>query len=195
MRYVIGVARTLDSGVDAAIAAAAMALLSEQGFGAMTIEAVAARARVGKPAIYRRFADKAALVTDVIARQLPELEVPDLGDSRAELWQAVKEGFPADAPSYVRLIGGLIAEEERHPELIAAFRENVLGPRRAFVRSLIERGKTRREIRAAVDPIAAVDSLAGPLLARAFAGIETGPEWRRENFETWWENVREKERR
>jgi AcrR family transcriptional regulator len=195
MRYVIGVARTLDSGVDAAIAAAAMALLSEQGFGAMTIEAVAARARVGKPAIYRRFADKAALVTDVIARQLPELEVGDLGDSRAELWQAVVEGFPADAPSYVRLIGGLIAEEERHPELIAAFRENVLGPRRAFVRSLIERGQTRREIRAAVDPVAAVDSLAGPLLARAFAGIETGPEWRRESFDTWWENVREKEKR
>ena len=86
--------RTLDPGVDDAIAAAALALLIECGFARMTIEAVAEAAGVGKPAIYRRFSDKAGLVTHVISRQLPVLEPPDLGDSRAELWRVVEQGLP-----------------------------------------------------------------------------------------------------
>lgn len=161
----------------------------------MTVEAVAATAGVGKPAIYRRFADKASLVAAVIDRQLNPLEVPDLGDARAELWLAVDRGFPQDGPSYVRLIGGLIAEEERHPELIAAFRERILLPRRATVKGLIERGQKRGEIRPELDPEAAVDSLAGPLLARVFAGVDTGPGWRQRAFEIWWQSVEEREQR
>jgi AcrR family transcriptional regulator len=188
-------ARTLDPSVDEAIVVATLALLADRGFGAMTVAAVAAEAGVGKPAIYRRFADKAALVTAVVSRQLASLEVPDLGDTRAELWLAVDTGFPADAPAYLRLIGGLAAEEKRHPELIAAFRENILGPRRAAVRALIERGQTRGDIRSEVDPVAALDALAGPLLARAFAGVDTGPEWRRSTFELWWSNFETKEER
>jgi AcrR family transcriptional regulator len=63
--------RTLDRSLDDAIAAAALALLAEHGFARMTIEAVAKAAGVGKPAIYRRFSDKASLVAHVISRQLP----------------------------------------------------------------------------------------------------------------------------
>lgn len=85
--------RTLDRNVDDAIAAAALTLLVERGFARMTIEAVAQAAGVGKPAIYRRFSDKASLVADVISRQLPVLEPPDLGDARAELWRAVQQGL------------------------------------------------------------------------------------------------------
>jgi AcrR family transcriptional regulator len=185
--------RTLDPDVDDAIAAAALALLIERGFARMTIEAVAKAAGVGKPAIYRRFSDKAALVADVISRQLPVLEPPDLGDSRAELWRAVERGLPADGPSYVGLIGGLIAEQDRHPELINAFRERILLPRRAIVRSIIERGQTRGDIRHDIDPEAALELMAGPFLARVFAGLDTGPRWRKAAFTTWWEILRERQ--
>lgn len=184
--------RTLDPGVDDAIAAAALALLIERGFARMTIEAVAKAAGVGKPAIYRRFSDKAGLVAHVITRQLPVLDPPDLGDSRAELWRAVQQGLPADGPSYVGLIGGLIAEQDRHPELIEAFRERILLPRRAIVRSIIERGQTRGQIRADLDPEAALELMAGPFLARVFAGLDTGPRWRQDAFETWWKILRER---
>jgi AcrR family transcriptional regulator len=186
-------ARPLDPAVDDAIAEATFGLLREQGFAAMTIEAVAQAAGVGKPAIYRRFRDKPTLVAAVIARQLPVLERPDLGDTRAELWRAMQGGFPGDAPAYVRLIGGLIAEERRHPELIAAFRETVLTPRRAIVQELIERGQARGDIRASIEPVAALDALAGPLLARVFAGLDTGPAWRKRAFQSWWETVRAQE--
>ena len=182
-------ARSLDPAVGDAIAAATLRLLSERGFAATTMEAVASEARVGKPAIYRRFPDKAALVADVIRRQLPVLDAPDLGDSRAELWHAFAHGMPADGPSYVRLIGGLIAEQERRPELIDAFRAVILLPRRATVLSVIERGQARGDIRPQLDPMWALDALAGPLLARVFAGADTGPDWRRHAFDTWWEAI------
>jgi AcrR family transcriptional regulator len=187
------VVRTFDPDVDVAIAAAALSLLLERGFARMTIEAVAKAAGVGKPAIYRRFRDKAGLVVHVISRQLPVLEPPDLGDSRAELWRAVEQGLPADGPSYVGLIGGLIAEQDRHPELIDAFRRSILLPRRAIVRSIIERGQARGDVRGDIDPEAALELMAGPFLARVFAGLGTGPPWRKAAFETWWELLRERQ--
>lgn len=188
-------ARPLDPDVDRAIAAAALSLLTERGFARMSMEAVATAARVGKPAIYRRFPDKAALVASVIAAQLPALEPPDLGDTRAELWQAVKQVFPADGAAYVGLIGGLIAEQQRHPELIEAFRRSVLHPRRATGRALIERGQARGELRRDIDPEAALDLFAGPFLARVFSGLDTGPQWRKRAFATWWDLVRERTER
>jgi AcrR family transcriptional regulator len=187
-------ARPRDPKVDEAIVAATVALLGERGFGSMTIEAVAERAGVGKPAIYRRFADKAALVVAVISWQPLEPEVPDHGDTRAELWEAVREGLPTDGAGYLRLVGGLIAEEGRRPELIGALRTHLLLPRRAIVVRLIERGKERGDIRAAVDPVAALDSMAGAYLARAVAGLAVGAGWRRRAFEAWWEAMRTEER-
>lgn len=188
-------ARPLDPRVDEAITDATLVLLNERGFAAMTMEDVALRAKVGKPTIYRRFPSKAALVTAVLERQLPELEkleIPDLGDTRAELYALISTGFPPDGASYVRLTGGLIAEQERHPELIEAYRTNILRPRREITCGLIERGKERGDIRPDVVAEDAVDLLVGAFLARVFAGKDTGPEWNERTFETWWEIIRSK---
>jgi AcrR family transcriptional regulator len=187
-------ARPLDPTIDRAITEATLKLLRERGFARMSMEAVATVARVGKPAIYRRFRDKAELVATVIGGRLAELELPDLGDTRAELWMGVDRGFPADGPDYVGLIGGLIAEQERHPELIEAFRRSVLLPRRALVQAAIERGQARGDIRADIPSMAALDLLAGPLLARVFAGEDTGPAWREHAFDTWWSLLRTPQR-
>jgi AcrR family transcriptional regulator len=185
-------ARPRDPDVDEAITQATLELLGTHGFAGMSMEAIAAAAGVGKPAIYRRHPDKASLVAAVIAGRLPLLDPPDLGDTRAELWEAVQQGFPADGAAYVGLIGGLIAEQERHPELIEAFRRSVLLPRRATGQALIERGQRRGDVRRDIDPEAALDLFAGPFLARVFAGLDTGPRWRAKAFATWWDIVRER---
>ncbi len=184
--------RPLDPKVDEAIIQATARLLAEKGFGEMTMAEVAAVAGVGKPAIYRRYSDKAELVTAVIRSQLAPLEVPDLGDTKAELADAVEKGLPANGPGYLRMVSGLIAAEARHPELIESFRESILGPRRAVVEALIERGIERGDLRPDLDPVAAIDSIAGSYLARAFAGLDTGAHWRRRAFEAWWENLRKR---
>ena len=119
------------------------------------------------------------------------LAVPDLGNTRAELWQAVELGFPEDGQAYVGLIGGLMAEHKRHPELIDAFRRAVLLPRRAIGLALVERGQRRGDIRTDIGPVTAIDLFAGPFLARAFAGEDTGHDWRRTAFAAWWNLIRE----
>jgi hypothetical protein len=63
------------------------------------------------------------------------------------------------------------------------------------VRSIIERGQARGDVRGDIDPETALELMAGPFLARVFAGLDTGPRWREAAFETWWEILRERQAR
>jgi AcrR family transcriptional regulator len=177
--------RPLDPQVSDAVLDAAVRVLNEQGFARMTMEAVAREAGVGKPALYRRYGSKAELVVAAIATRLRPMALPDLGDTEAEL-RTLAEGLPEDAEAYLALIGGLIAERGHHPELIAAFRDTLLNPRRALVVEAIRRGQARGDLRDDVDPVIALDLFAGQILARAFAGADTGPAWREHMFATWY---------
>lgn len=76
--------------------------------------------------------------------------------------------------------------------MIDAFRRNVLLPRREAVRAAISRGQARGDVRADLRAEDALDLLAGPFLARVFAGASTGPRWRRRFFDQWWDIVRER---
>jgi AcrR family transcriptional regulator len=184
------VPRPLDPKVDEAIVQATVRLLAKKGFSEMTMGEVASVAGVGKPAIYRRYSDKAELVAAVIRSQSAPLEAPDHGDTKVELAEAVANGLPPDGAGYLRMVAGLVAVEERHPELIESLRTAILEPRRAVVIALLERGVERRDLRADLDPVAALDFIAGSYLARALAGLDTGPGWRSKAFEVWWEGIR-----
>jgi AcrR family transcriptional regulator len=184
------VPRPLDPKVDEAIVEATVRLLAKKGFSTMTMAEVAVVAGVGKPAIYRRYSDKAELVAAVIRSQMVPLEIPDHDDTKAELGESVERGLPPDGAGYLRMVAGLVAVEERHPELIESLRTSVIEPRRAVVIALLERGVERGDLRADLDPVAALDFIAGSYLARALAGLDTGPGWRSKAFEVWWENIR-----
>lgn len=182
-------ARPRDQNVTDAAHEATLRLLGEVGYAGLTMERVAREAGVGKPALYRRYRDKPELVVAaILATELPPMEGADLGDSFEEMRVAMA-GLPPDAVRYTALIGGLIAEHERHPELIETFRAALLLPRRAVVMAAIERGQRRGDIRADADPEMLLDLIAGPLLARAFAGRDTGPAWRERALLLWWELV------
>ena len=182
--------RPRDPAITEAITKTARRLVAEEGFANMSVERLAAEAGVGKPAIYRRFRTKAEVVAAAIAEELPLLEVPDRGDTYEEARVLWASGLPLDGLSYVSLIGGLLAEHRRHPELIEAFRVNVLLPRREVGRVVVARGQERGEVRPELDPILVVDSLVGPYFARVIAGLETSPEWRERAFAIWWESIR-----
>ena len=99
------------------------------------MEAVAAAAGVGKPAIYRRLQrqGRAGRRGDRRAAA-PRWTRPTSATRAPSCGRPSSTGFPArTGRAYVGLIGGLIAEHERHPELIEAFRRSVLCPRRPTV--------------------------------------------------------------
>src|SRR5262245_49025533 len=110
-------ARPRDQNVTDAAHEATIRLLSELGYAGVTMERVAREAGVGKPALYRRYKDKPELVVGaILATKLPPLEGQDVGDTFEEMRIAMG-GLPPDAVGYTGLIGGLIAEHRRHPEL------------------------------------------------------------------------------
>src|SRR3954469_15888522 len=72
--------------LERAILDAALEQLSTVGWNGLTMEGVAARARTGKAAVYRRWPSKADLVADVLRAGLPPLgEIPDHGSIREDL--------------------------------------------------------------------------------------------------------------
>ena len=92
-------------------------LLAEVGYDRLTLDAVAARTRASKATLYRRWASKAALVTEAVALLGPaELPLPDTGSLRADLLAiAGMEGyFDADG---AKLVGGLATAVYRDPEV------------------------------------------------------------------------------
>ena len=179
--------RPRDPEVTDAILGAALRLLAEEGFPRMTMESVAKAAGVGKPAVYRRFRDKADLVAAAFASVLHVVDPPDLGDTRAELDVLFRQLVPPDPEGWVGFMGGLFAEHRRHPEVVEAFRRGVLLPRRAAARRAVERGQARGDLRTDLDPELLLDFMVGPGLARVLAGQPIDEGWRELGIALWWE--------
>jgi AcrR family transcriptional regulator len=182
--------RPPDPGVTEAILAATLRLLMVEGFAHMTMESIAAEAGVGKPAIYRRFKDKADVVVAAIGRNLAPVPAPDYDDTRRELHRVVEEILPRHMEAQLGLVGGVIAEQARHPAVVAAFRRSVLLPRRQLACQMIERGQRRGDVRPELDPEMALDMLVGQGLARGLAGLDVGERWRERAFQVWWDLIR-----
>jgi AcrR family transcriptional regulator len=182
--------RPLDPAVTEAIQQAALRLLADQGFVRMSMEGIAREAGVGKPAIYRRFRHKAEVVATAITQALPPMPSPAEGPARERLWTVYRDGMPPEAEDYLALIGGLMAEHRHHPQLIEAFRSRFLLPRRAHVMELLAAAQASGELRGDLEPERMLDLLAGPILARAFAGADTGLAWREAAFADWWTLVK-----
>jgi AcrR family transcriptional regulator len=172
--------------VTEAILQAVLQLVATEGFARITMESVAKAAGVGKPAVYRRFGSKAELVASAFATVLKPASPPDRGDTRAEIEELFKQLVPPDPQGWIGFIGGLFAEHRRHPELIEAFREAVLIPRRQGALRVIERGRARGDIRTDLDPEFLLDLIAGPGMSRTYAGFPLDEAWQEQMVEIWW---------
>lgn len=146
---------------------AAYELMGEVGFNELTIEAIAIRAKVGKPTIYRRWPNKSRLVMDAFfAATNPELNFPDTGSAREDIRQQMKQLVTVMVSSRGQMIAMLIGGGQTDPELIEAFRENWLTPRRRAGGQVIRKGMERGELKANIDIDVMIDALYSPLFYR-----------------------------
>src|ERR687893_476350 len=84
--------RPRDPSRDSVIRAAILRLLAEVGYGALTMDAVAAEAGVGKATIYRRWRTKQDLVVDTISDlNRAEATTPDTGSLDGDLRQMMRQ--------------------------------------------------------------------------------------------------------
>ena len=92
-----------------AILDATVQLLSEVGFAATTVEAVAARAGVGKATVYRRWPSKVPLVIDALdARAIEQVPIPRTGSVRGDLIEFLAEHRIGTQPGLLEApVGGV----------------------------------------------------------------------------------------
>jgi AcrR family transcriptional regulator len=151
----------------AAILRATLELAMEGGLRGLSIEAIAARAGVGKATIYRRWKTKEAVFGEAIHHLALTPEVPDTGTVRGDVQAAAAATIGRMAPEAFRLIPRLLAEAGDDPQLLEAMQAALLRPRKAVLRALLRRGVERGELRADLD----VDLVAEVILGAAMASV------------------------
>jgi AcrR family transcriptional regulator len=161
-----------------AILDAALAVFGEVGYEGMTIEAVAARAGVGKATIYRRWSSKDDLIIAAIHEVLTSDEVPEMGDIRKTLIAIVRGAITLMKTSAAGSIFPRMAGEVagRTP-LGVRYVESVISPRRGMVRSILSQGVAEGVLRPDLDIALLADTLVGPIVLRKILReLEDGPD-------------------
>jgi AcrR family transcriptional regulator len=175
--------RPLDENVDAAILETAWRLLIEEGYARMSIARVAEEARVGRPAIYRRYKDKSELVAAVLADKQARNAPIDTGSARGDLVAHLEF---ARRRFVIELAGTMIVEGRNHPELLEGFRRGMLQPRVGDIIAALERGKQRGEVRPDLDSKIAVYAVLGALMYNRFAEGTPKKGWAERVVDTLW---------
>ncbi len=120
-----------------AILAAVIELIDEDGYDRLTIQEVADRAGVGLATIYRRWPTKQDLVVEALRAK--SVDLPDTGDTRADLLTIFTLMAKAFEGSGAQLVPGCLAVAREEPEILQALRDNALCGLRDHLRMLIAR--------------------------------------------------------
>ncbi|HEY0869645.1 MAG TPA: TetR/AcrR family transcriptional regulator [Acidothermaceae bacterium] len=155
--------RRRGAALETAIYEAVLQQLSTVGFAAMTIEGIAATARTGKAAIYRRWPSKEELVADTLDNVLPSLDLPpDTGNVRtdiARIFDLMTATMESPAGGAMQALLGELGHDH---EFIKTLHVRVLAPRKALMLEILRRGVERGDVKP--DAVKPVIAEAGPAL-------------------------------
>lgn len=142
-------------------------LRKEGGFPDLSIEAIASDANVSKATVYRWWPSKAALVADAFAESsVDELQFPDTGSVHTDMNLQMRKLIRVFRSERGKVVAALLAGGQSDPELIEAFRERFLWPRRRQAYRTLQRGVDRGELPPTTDLNLILDSLYGPIYMR-----------------------------
>lgn len=164
----------LDRSRDPVILNAALAALVENGYNGTNMNDIAARAGVGKAAIYRRWSSKAALITDALVYWRPDLmshETTDTGSLTGDLDAVVERAARTDDNSAPNDLVLRVALEALHdPQLSTALDDLMLLRGRRKMTTILQRAVERGEISADRDLSLIADVLTAMGLVRVMSG-------------------------
>jgi len=168
-----GRGRPRDSGTDAAILAAGLELFIERGVEGASMEQIAKRAGIGKPAIYRRFSTKEELIAAAMETLVAEEVVwaqPDAPETESPyaLVEAVIDRAAAatTTPQYRALVARVFGSAVSHPQLMAIYWQRYILPRRRLAARLLERAREHGTVAADTDVEVAIDMMVGAVTYR-----------------------------
>lgn len=160
--------RPRDQALDRALLDAAARLIVKHGYGALTLQAVADEASTTRPALYRRFRDRADLIVCLLADRYGVEAGPFSGGLEAELRASLhQQAEMFNDMVLTKAIPGLVDDLSRLPGLTEDFLERFLRPRRASTIAILQRAVANGEIEPGFDSEWICDLMTGPSLTRA----------------------------
>jgi AcrR family transcriptional regulator len=161
--------RPRDPELDKRLLSAAWSLLTSEGYDALTLTKVAARAGAHRTDAYRRWGSKAQLVADALAEHLPTVSEFDTGTLRGDLRAYVEDLAAAWSSSWIEGLVGMLGDLRDDPDAELAFR--LLAERRGMpMRAALARAVERGELNELPELQLAGDLLEGPLMHRRLVG-------------------------
>jgi len=140
--------RPRDPSRDGVIRAAILRLLAEVGYGALTMDAVASEAGVGKATIYRRWRTKQDLVVDTISDlNRAQAAAPDTGSIEGDLRSMMHQMVSMITGPTGAATLSLLSTIPHQPALANAFRNGPLGVWREAFAQMWARAEQRGEVR------------------------------------------------
>lgn len=159
---------TLRREVTDGIIAAVLDELADVGYGKLSMDGVARRARAGKAALYRRWPTKQDMVLDAVASiSLPVRETLSSGDLVTDVVDIIRSVDDWLGESRMsRIMPDLLAEAKRNGDLADALTARLGVTRREYGHAVLEEARRRGELAADVDVEYALDLMAGPIFWR-----------------------------
>jgi AcrR family transcriptional regulator len=159
-----------------AILDAAEAIMAEEGIAGFSIEAVAKRARAGKPTIYKWWPGKTALLLDVYHRQKPASVHLDTGTVEGDVFAFLTGVFAHWGDTGAGQVFRFIVAEAQRDEAAEASLADYAAERRIQSGEIFQRGIDRGELSPDIDIGICADLLAGFIWKRLLTGrIERDP--------------------
>jgi AcrR family transcriptional regulator len=181
--------RPRDQRVSRAITEAALRQLDELGYGNLSLESVASEAGVSRATIYRRYRDKADLVTAAVAdNSTTHLQVRPSSDPRSDLVGYLTEFDERYSENCLEVVGSLIGARG-DPWALSLHRERVVRPRMAYLRTLLVRAQELGQLSEDADVDLALQMLTGSVFARRLAGMTATPGWAERAVDAVWSGM------
>jgi AcrR family transcriptional regulator len=153
------------------ILAAASALLNEGGLSAVTMEAIAARAGVGKPTIYRVWPNaQAVAMAAFLETAKPPQPARTTGAALAALRLQLHKIAEVFATRAGRNTAMMIAAAQNDSELAKVFRNHFILKSREEGRALLARAVAEGDVRPDLNVEATLDLIYAPLYFRLLIG-------------------------
>ena len=152
----------------------ALDLAFEIGFRNLSIEAIAAKAGVGKTTIYRRWPNKGAVLMDAFLSIVgPQTSFPSTDRAIESIRLQMRTQVKAFRSKYGKMIRSLVGDGQFDPDVLEAFRQRWILPRRQMARNTIELAMQQGDLRPDLDVDTVIDTLYAPIYYRLL--FETGP--------------------
>lgn len=136
------------------------------------MEAIARRAGVGKPTLYKWWGSKTELVMAMLNEQMvPDLTAPTSDDLETSIRIKARRLVEIGSGFFGRVLCGLIAEGQSDPAVLADLRAAYILPRRGESVEDIRKAQSRGEFPSTIDPERVVDFVFGSIYFQMLTGV------------------------